>query len=423
MNHPFKAVSLSFKTAPLPLRELLALDEGACSQLANVLCRNLELTDVLVLSTCNRTEVYYAAEQDQRVGIVQALGQIKGIAGVLAYDSHFTAFDSAEAAAQHLFEVALGLDAQVVGDPQISHQVKRAYQRAATAGTAGPFLHRLLHAVLAANKRVQRETAFRDGAASTSHATLELVQELTAAVARPRVLLVGLGEMGADVCRHFAKSKRFADVTICNRTRATAQALAAECGVAVLDFAQVAQGLQDADVIISALAAPTPFFTHQLVACQPQWRPRFFIDLAVPRSVAAAVEQVPGVLVYNIDDIQRRATRALAGRMAAVPQVRAIIAEGLANLRAQCRERRFAPTIRQLKSALEQLRKAQVQRFGKEVSAEEFHRLEEVTKALVQQFLKRPVVQLKAASQPGDAHQLAAALTHLFNLESTPGSC
>ncbi|TPG58439.1 glutamyl-tRNA reductase [Hymenobacter nivis] len=416
MKYPFRALSLSYHKAPLAVRELLALDETACSQLLQALHHDLDLNNLLVLSTCNRTEVYYSAAANQELAIVEAIGRVAGVADVRDYRACFTAFDAAGAAAQHLFEVALGLDAQVVGDPQIGNQVKRAYQRSAAADVAGPYLHRLLHAVFAAHKRVHQETAFRDGAASTSSATLELVAELTAALDRPRVLLVGLGEMGADVARHFAKSKRFAEVTLCNRTPALAKALAAECGLPVLDFNDLAQGLRAADVVISAVAAPTPVFTQALVAGLHNLHHQFFIDLAVPRSVAAAVEAVPGILVYNIDDIQRKAAAALAGRVAAIPQVRAIIADSLADLRDRSREMQLSPTIQKLKSILEQLRQQEISRLPP-LSPAEARRVDEVTKALTQKFLKLPVLQLKAACQRGEADQLAAALTELFALE------
>lgn len=417
MHHTFRAVSLTYKKAPLAIRELLALDEAACQQLLRTLQQQAQLSELLVLSTCNRTEVYYAAERDQQAAIVEALGQVKGGVDARQYRSYFEAFATADAAAQHLFEVALGLDAQVVGDLQIINQVKVAYQRSAAAAAAGPFLHRLLHAVLAANKRVQQETAFRDGAASTSSATLELVEELTADLGTPRVLLVGLGEIGADVCRHFAKSKRFAHVTLCNRTRATAEALAAECALPVLDFADLARGLREADVVISSIAAPAPYFTRERLAGLPVLSPKFFIDLSVPRSVAPDAERVPGVLVYNIDAIQQKAAAALGRRLAAVAQVRAIIADSLAALRAWSQEQRVSPAIQQLKSALEALRRQEVARFGKNTSAAEAQRLDDATKALTQKFLKLPVLQLKAACREGSADHLVAVLTELFALE------
>ena len=421
MVYPFRALSLSYKTAPLAVREQLTLSEAASNDLLHTLHHELGLNDLLVLGTCNRTEVYYSAASDQQAAILTVLGRLTGTATIDCYAPYFTTFATAYDAAQHLFEVALGLDAQVVGDAQIINQVKRAYQRSADLQVAGPLLHRLLHSVFAAHKRVHQETAFRDGAASTASATLDLVAELVAAVERPRVLLVGLGEMGADVGRYFGKNKRFATVTVCNRTDSTAQALAAECGLHWLAFADVARGVQAADVVISAVAASTPFFTYARVAgLVAGERPVFFLDLSMPRSVAADVAHVPGVQVYNLDAIQRKAAGVLARRVAAVPHVRAIMADSLASLQAWSQELRVSPTIQKLKSALEQLRLQEMERAQKYMSADEASRLNEVTKSLTQKFLKLPVLQLKAACQRNEADELVAMLTALFDLEKHP---
>ncbi|UOG74738.1 glutamyl-tRNA reductase [Hymenobacter tibetensis] len=420
MPHPFKAVSLSFKKAPLEIRELIALDEAACRRFLHTLHHELALTDLLVLSTCNRTEVYYTADRDQSPAIISALGELKHLTDISQYFPYFDILDSADEAVQHLFEVAMGLDAQVVGDLQISNQVKQAYQWSADEDAAGPFLHRLLHTVFFTNKRVQQETSFRDGAASTSYAALELVEELTADVANPRVLIVGLGEIGEDVCRHFGDSKFFTDVTICNRTRSKAAMLAGECGLKVLDFENLAQGLKDADVIISSINAPTPFFTRDLVANLDVLSYKFFVDLSVPRSIEGEVETVPGVLVYNIDAIQSKASAALERRLAAVPQVRAIIAESIAGLNDWSKEMLVSPTIQKLKNALEQIRQEEMGRFQKKMSPEETRRMDEVTKSLMQKILKHPVIQLKAACKRGEADQLIDVLTDLFDLENQP---
>ncbi|RYU77815.1 glutamyl-tRNA reductase [Hymenobacter persicinus] len=418
MLHPFKAVSLSFKKAPLAIRELIALDEAACRRFLHTLHHDLGLQDLLVLSTCNRTEIYYSAERDQSPAIIEALAQMKGLANVAEYFPYFDVLDSYADAVQHLFEVAMGLDAQVVGDLQISNQVKTAYQWSADEDAAGPFLHRLLHTIFFTNKRVQQETSFRDGAASTSYATLELVEELTADIANPRVLVVGLGEIGADVCRHFSDSKAFNEVTLCNRTRAKADALALECGLQVLEFENLVQGLKDADVVISSIAHDSPFFTREMVERLDVLNFKFFIDLSVPRSIEAEVEQVPGVLVYNIDTIQSKASAALEQRLAAIPHVRAIIADSIAGLQDWTKEMMVSPTIQKLKNALEQIRQEEMDRFQKKMSPEEAKRMDEVTRSLMQKILKQPVLQLKAACKRGEADQLIDVLTDLFDLES-----
>lgn len=422
MLHPFKAISLSFKKAPLEIRELISLDEAACRRFLHTLHHDLGLSDLLVLSTCNRTEVYYAADRDQSPAIIEALGQLKGIADITPYYPYFDLLNTYEEAVQHLFEVSMGLDAQVVGDLQISNQVKMAYQWSADEDAAGPFLHRILHTVFFTNKRVQQETSFRDGAASTSYAALELVEELTTDVANPRVLVVGLGEIGADVCRHLGDSKLFTDVTICNRTRRKAETLAEECGVKVLDFENLVEGLKEADVIISSIARDEPFFTRDMVERLDVLSYKFFIDLSVPRSIEADVENVPGVLVYNIDAIHSKASAALEQRLAAVPHVRAIIAESIAGLSDWTKEMMVSPIIQRMKAGLEQLRQEEMDRFQKKVSAEEAKRLDDITRSLMQKVLKQRVLQLKAVCRRDDAEQLIEVLTDMFDLEKQPAT-
>ncbi|MBG8554461.1 glutamyl-tRNA reductase [Hymenobacter guriensis] len=424
MLHPFKAVSLSFKKTPLAIRELIALDETACRRFLHILHHDLGLSDLLVLSTCNRTEVYYAADRDYSLAIIEALAQLKGITDtdITEYYPYFDLLNTYEEAVQHLFEVAMGLDAQVVGDLQISNQVKMAYQWSADADAAGPFLHRLLHTVFFTNKRVQQETSFRDGAASTAYAALELVEELTADVANPRVLVVGLGEIGADVCRHLGDSKVFQNVTICNRTRSKADALAQECGLQVLDFERLVEGMKEADVVISSIARDEPFFTHGMVERLEVLSYKFFIDLSVPRSIASDVEQVPGVLVYNIDAIQSKASAALEQRLAAVPHVRAIIAESIAGLADWAKDMLVSPLIQRMKAGLEQLRQEELDRHQKKLSPEEVKRLDDITRNLMQKVLKQRVLQLKAVCRRDDAEQLIDVLSELFDLEKQPAS-
>jgi glutamyl-tRNA reductase len=423
MSHPFKAISLSFRKAPLAIRELLALDESACRRFLQQLRTELHLTDLLVLSTCNRTEVYYAHDDDYSAAIIRALGNLKQRPDASSFAPYFDLYLEPEAATQHLFEVAIGLDAQVVGDLQIINQVKLAYQWAADADAAGPFLHRLLHTIFFTNKRVQQETSFRDGAASMSYAALELVEELTADVASPRVLVVGLGEIGSDVCRHLADSKSFASVTLCNRTRARAEQLAAEFApgqVQVIDFENLTEALREADVIISSINRESPFFTHELVSHLDVLSYKFFIDLAVPRSVATDVEQVPGVLVYNVDAIESKASAALEQRLAAVPQVRALIASSLVDFADWSREMLVSPLIQRMKASLEQLRQQELDRFQKKATPGEVKLLDEATRAFMQKVLKQHVLHLKAACRRDEAEQLLPILTEIFDLEHQP---
>ena len=415
----FKAVTLSYKKAPLDIRELISLDETSCKQFLGTLKDFIQASDILVLSTCNRTEVYYTADADYSQQIIKLLGIHKGITHITQYLDYFTIINTHADAVQHLFQVAMGLDAQVVGDIQISNQVKLAYQWAADNETAGPFLHRLLHTIFFTNKRVVQETSFRDGAASTSYATVELVEELTADIPNPRILVVGIGEIGADVCRNL-KDSALQNVIITNRTNAKAHILAQECGFPVLPFENLVQGLQEADVVISSVARDTPFFTAEMIKRLNVLSFKFFIDLAVPRSIEPEVENIPGVLVYNIDAIQNKATAALEQRLASVPKVKQIIAESIEQFQDWTKEMLVSPTIHKLKNALESIRQEEIARHLKKLTPEETKLVDDVTRNIMQKIIKLPVLQLKAACKRGEAETLIDVLNDLFHLENQP---
>ncbi|HSI91254.1 MAG TPA: glutamyl-tRNA reductase, partial [Adhaeribacter sp.] len=402
------------------IRELIALDEQACKQFIQMLQDYVQATDILVLSTCNRTEVYYSADADYSTQVVKLLGLAKGIDNISQYFDFFTILNNHDDAVQHLFDVSMGLEAQVVGDMQISNQVKTAYQWSADNNSAGPFLHRLMHAIFFTNKRVVQETAFRDGAASTSYATVELVEELTTDIFDPKVLVVGLGEIGADVCRNLAETPFAKNVTITNRTLAKAELLAQETGLKVIPLEDLVPAMKEADVIISSVAMDSPFFTTEMIKRLDVLSFKFFIDLSVPRSVEASVENIPGVLVYNIDTIQNKATAALQQRIDSIPKVKQIITESILTFNDWTKEMMVSPTIHKLKNALETIRQEELARYLKKLGPEEAKRMDEVTRSMMQKIIKLPVLQLKAACKRGEAETLIDVLNNLFDLEKQP---
>ena len=417
MQNQFKAVSLSYKKAPLQIRELIALNEQSCHELIRLLRDYTTATEVLVLSTCNRTEVYYSAEEDLSSEIIKLIGIQNKISNISDYAEYFTILNDSLKASRHLFHVAIGLEAQVVGDMQISNQVKRAYQLAADEGVAGPFLHRLLHSIFFTSKKVVQQTSFRDGAASVSYAAADLIGELTAQITDPQILVIGLGEIGADVCRNLKNFDK-KQITITNRTQSKAEELAAECDFKTIPFELVQQAMAHADVIVCSVAANQPFITKELVARHEILSHKFLIDLSVPRSIEPSVEEVPGVLLYNIDDIESKASAALERRKAAIPAVKEIIEEALLEFSDWTKEMMVSPTIQKLKNALEQIRQEELMRYFKNLNEEEAKVLDKVTKSMMQKIIKLPVLQLKAACKRGEAETLIDVLNDLFNLES-----
>lgn len=416
MHTKFRALSLSHKTAPVQIRELISLDE---SEIRRVLLKFKEffsLTDTLIVSTCNRTEVYYSHELDLSTEMIKLIGLEKGLADVVNYLEYFEVFQEDSEAINHLFRVSMGLEAQVIGDIQISNQIKRAYQAAADSDLAGPFLHRLMHTIFFTNKRIVQETAFRDGAASLSYATIELIESLTTNTFEPRILLIGVGEIGEDVAKNMVYLPQ-AKVKITNRTQAKAEAIAVELGFEVVPFENHLEAMKEADVIVCSIMKHDPFITKKMVKEFDIKSYKLLIDLSVPRSIETTVEDIPGVVLYNVDNIRSKTSEALEKRLAAIPSVESIIKESIEEFSNWKKEMMVSPTINKLKQSLEQIRQEELSRYLKNADEKEYVLIDKITKSMMQKILKVPVVQLRAACQRDQAEEMIEIITDLFDLE------
>ncbi|WP_439474315.1 glutamyl-tRNA reductase [Algoriphagus formosus] len=416
MQFKFSAISLSHKTAPVQIRELIALDDQSIHSILIKLKEFFSLQDALILSTCNRTEVYYSHELDLSSEIIKLIGLEKGIPEVTDYLEYFELYKNDQDSVSHLFRVAVGLEAQVVGDIQIANQVKRAYQTSVDLDMAGPFLHRLMHTVFFTNKRVVQETAFRDGAASLSYATIELMESLTSNTYQPRILLIGLGEIGEDVAKNMVYLPD-AKVKISNRTQEKAEIIAAELGFEVVPFDQLDQAMNEADVIVSSIHRNDPFITKELISRFKIQSYKLLIDLSVPRSIETTVEEVPGVILYNVDNIRSKASEALDKRLASIPDVEKLISESIDEFYNWKKEMMVSPTINKLKQSLEQIRLEEMSRFLKNASEDEVAIIDKITKSMMQKILKVPVIQLKNACKRDEAEEMIEIISDLFDLD------
>lgn len=416
MQESFKVLSLSHRKAAVEVRELMHLNEESAERLSQQLNQILGLEEVLLLSTCNRTEVYYSSSQDRSMEILRLLCLEKGLSNPLKYEHFFEHINDEEQAVLHLFRISMGLDSQVIGDLQISNQVKLAYAASAKSNLAGPFLHRLMHTIFHANKRVQQETAYRDGAASISYAAGELAKELVSMHQSPSVLVVGLGEMGKDVAKNLAGT--FEKIALCNRTDEKAASLAAEIGAEHVPFASLYGALRDYTIVISAVSGEQPIFRPEHFQELAAFQQKFLVDLCVPRSIDPQVEAIPGILIYDIDEIKVRTDETVARRIAAIPQVEAVIAHEMDGFGEWRKELSISPVIQRFKEALEDIRKEELTRFLKNASEEETALAEKITKSMINKIIKLPVLQLKAACKRGEQETLAGVLNDLFNLES-----
>jgi glutamyl-tRNA reductase len=436
MQLSFKALTINYKTAPVEIREKLSLNESECQSFLQKASEMFALSELFVLSTCNRTEIYYSLPENNIANtnltipkacpfasskslpqkLIALLITQKGLSDSESYFPYFQSIEEHKEAIKHLFSVSMGLQSQVIGDIQISNQVKKAYQYSADLNLASPFLHRLLHTVFYTNKRVAQETSFRDGAASVSYAAAEMTLELSQTVIQPKILVIGVGEIGGDVVKNLDAAD-YHTVTVMNRTFEKAQEFANTQGFEVARMENLKEEVQKADVIICSVAANEPILTKKLVEEVQGIRFKYLIDLSVPRSVEPEVEQIPHVSVFNIDQIQNRTAEVIERRKSAIPHVQSIIDEAVEGFEDWSKEMIVSPTIHRLKNALEQIRKEEINRHLKNLDEKEIEKIEMITKGIMQKIIKLPIIQLKAACKRGEAETLVDVLNDLFNLE------
>ena len=421
-------VGLSHRTAPVDLRERVDF-QGRVESALRALAGRGSTLEALVLSTCNRAEIYAACEDIKaaRADLTAFLGEFHGVdRAVLA--PHV--YDLADLdAARHLLRVSSGLDSLVVGEPQILGQVKEAHAIATGAQTVGTVLNRLLHASFAAGKRVRSETGLAAGAVSVSFAAVALARKIFGDLKGRSVLVIGAGEMGKLTARHM-KSQGVQQVTIISRTMAhaarTAEAIG---GASAAPWEEMDAALAASDIVITATGAGTPILSraHIDAVMRPRRnRPLFIIDIAMPRDVEPAAGEIEQVFLYNIDDLQATVQENLARRASEVLRAEAIVAEEVARFSGWLRSRGAIPTVVALRQKFENVRRAELERLDFKLSAlppearpEARACVDEITRLLVEKLLLTPTEQLKALGDQDTLATYSEALTRLFGLTAS----
>ncbi len=415
MSDKFRSISISYKQAPFEVREKITLTESEIKDFYLKLKEVLRIHEALVISTCNRTEVHYRSEKDFSEELIKLISTVKGISSTEIRE-YFQLISGERQALSYLFEVSLGLHSQVVGDQQIIYQIKQAYQWAADMDMTGTFLHRVLHTIFYANKRVVQETAFHDGASSTSYATIDLMQTILPAMGQPKILVLGLGDMGEDVAKTLFE-KEIKNVTLCNRSFDKTESLSKLFSYEAMSYFELIKNIGEFDIIISSLRLVSPIITKNVL--KDRKAITYCFDLSIPHSISPDVAELPGVVFYGLDEIQQITDESIDKRLAAVPEVSAIIEELVGDIDNWAKELQVSPTIHKLKNALEQIRQEEVARHLKGLSQEEAQKVEKITSGMMQKIIKMPVLQLKAACKRGEAEELIDFLNDLFDLEKS----
>jgi glutamyl-tRNA reductase len=415
-------VGASHRTAPVELRERLDFSSRGLEQAVRGLAERPTMAEAVVVSTCNRAELYVACNDPASAvnDVVRFIADFHQVPGDHVKPHLYSHVD--HDAARHLFRVSSGLDSMVVGEPQILGQIKEAYGIATTAQTAGPILNKLFHWAFGVGKRVRSETALAEGAVSVSFAAVSLAKKIFGNLHGRRVLVIGAGEMGKLTAMHL-KAQGVASVTITSRTLANAQQLAEEVGGTVVVWESMPHALLESDIVITSTGSPSAILSKaQVKAAMPasRTRPLFLIDIAVPRDVDPAAAAIEQVFLYNIDDLQAIVRENIQKRGAEVTRAEQIVEEEVRKFATWHRSREAVPTIVALRQRFENVRKSELERLEPKLASlppDARQRVDEITRLIVEKLLHHPTEQLKTADDAQVMMQYAEALTRLFALE------
>lgn len=414
-------LGLSHHTAPLALRERLAFPRSRLHATLATLVSRTEAGDAVLLSTCNRSEVYATCAEPDRAAatIAEVLCSAQGVPLAAVRPYLYTRVDAD--AARHLFRVAAGLDSLVVGEPEILGQVKEAYRIASEAQGTGAVINRLFHGAFGVGKRVRSETALGEGAVSLSYAALTLAKKIFGGLFDLRVLVIGSGEMARLAAQHF-QGQKVAGLRIATRNEDRAAALAAEVGGVAIPWSMRERVLAESDVVICATGGTDIVLTREAIAAAAARRaqPLFLLDMAVPRDVDVSSSDLEQVFLYNLDDLRSIVQENLDRRAGEIAAAEAIVQDEVEAFMAWMRARHVVPTVVALRQRFEQIRQSELDRLSSRFSGlppDAHTRVDEVTRLIVEKLLLTPTAQLKAIDDRETMRAYSAALRRLFDLD------
>ena len=352
----------NYRTAPVELRETLALSNSACVTALGNLVDGEVIREGLILSTCNRVEVLVVTQDctlESANGIPAFLTESGFFPEELASNSYVHLNDDA---VRHLFRVAASLDSMVVGEPQILGQVRKAYSLAVEAGTAGDVLNKLLPYSFHVAKRTRNETDIATSAVSVSYAAVELGRKIFETLSERTVLLIGAGETAELAARHLVKAG-VSRVLIANRTESKAKELAAKVGGEVVDFDDLVPSLAAADFVICSTSAPEYIVTAadaRAASLQRNRKPSIFIDLSVPRNIDPQVSSPGSIFLFDIDDLEKVIQSNLSHRVREAERAEAIVAAEVERFQKDLRAREFGQTIGAVAAKMQQIARAEL---------------------------------------------------------------
>jgi glutamyl-tRNA reductase len=417
-------VGSSHHTAPLDMLESLALNPEEVDELLPRLQQEADLDETLVLSTCNRTEIYGLARDPER-----AVEALESWLLKLAQERTPIAAENLYArgnrdAVEHLFRVTCGLDSMMLGETEISGQVQRAHELAREAGTAGSFLTQLLSAAFRTCKRARNETGIGSGTTSVASAAVHMARRVFGDLDRREVVVVGAGETGTLAARYFRQHTP-RTLYLANRTPQRAENLAAEVGGRAIPLEDWAELLESVDVVVCATHSKEHLVTAEMVrgaARERAARMLLIIDVSLPRNVEQAVGEIDDVFLYDLYDLQKIVEQNLERRSREVPEVEGIVSQEMNDFFSQQATLQVGPVIREIRERFEVLRLKEIERFKSRLSDEDRPVAERLTRDLINKLLHWPTLEIRALAQQNEASaERLAWARRLFGLDRPTG--
>ncbi|HEY7151376.1 MAG TPA: glutamyl-tRNA reductase [Solirubrobacterales bacterium] len=417
------ALGVSHKTAPLELRERVALTEGRAAGVLSELVSAPEVQEAVAISTCNRTELYLAAPDP--VGAESlALGVLAREAGTPPTElvGHLYSMRGAEAAMQ-VFRVTAGLDSMILGEAEVQGQVKRAYELALVEGATGPILNRLFRGALAAGKRARSETAITEHGVSVPSVAVQLAQRTLGDLSSRLVVVVGAGETAELTARALA-ARGVEAAFIANRRYDRAIGLAQRFGGRAIRFEELPDHLERADIVVASTASPHHVIEREElgeVMRARHGRPVLLIDLAVPRDIHPDCRDLEGVALHDMDDLQALVERNASGREAEARRAETILRAELARFERWLGSQDVVPTVAALRARADEIVSrvlAENEPRWESLSEADRERMRAMARAIAGRLLHEPTLRLKRASGDDDAYLFVSALRELFGLDA-----
>ncbi len=412
-------LGVSYKAAPVALRERVALTEQAVRRLTDSLCAQDEIAEAVAISTCNRTEIYLVGDPVAAEGAaLAALARHADIRPTELAELVYTPRNCD--AARQLFRVTAGLDSMILGEHEVQGQVKRAYDAALAAGSTGPLTNRLFSAALHTGKRVRSETALGSSHVSISSVAVELADALLGELAGRHVVIIGAGETSELTAQALAE-RGVRTIFVANRHADRARGMAERFGGAVVGLDHLPEQLVAADIVLASTASPHAIVGAdelELVMAERDGRPLLLIDIAVPRDIDPACAELDGVTLRDIDDLQAVLAHNLSSRAADAPRAEQIVAEEIDRFAGWLGTLDVRPTIAALRERADQIvEQVLTENSGRweSASAADLARIETLARAVTARLLHEPTVRLKA-SDAARRHRGVELLRELFAL-------